>query len=49
MNDIYLMSYMTRSGRNEICGRNVANHPKVPRVWSSDPVSLDLEESHMRI
>ena len=43
------MSNVTRSGRNEICERNVAYHPEVPWVWSSDPGSLDLEESHIRI
>ena len=48
MNDIYLMSDMTRSGKNEICGRNVAYYPEVPRVRSSDHGSLDLEESDMR-
>ena len=49
MNDIYLMSTMTRSDRNEIWGRNVAYYPEVPRDWSSDPGSLDLKESHVRI
>ena len=32
MNDIYLMSYLTRSGRNEIYERNVAYYPEVPSV-----------------
>ena len=49
MNDIHLMSNVTRSGRNEICERNVAYHLEVPWVWSSDAGSLDLEDSDMRI
>ena len=49
MNDIYLMSNLTRSGRNEIYEKNVAYYPEVPSAWSSDPGSLDLKESDMRI
>ena len=30
MNDIHLMSNVTRSGKNEICERNVAYYPEVP-------------------
>ena len=30
MNDIYLMSNVTGSGRNEIFERNVAYNPEVP-------------------
>ena len=46
---IFMMSDLIESGRNEICERNVAQYLEVPWVWSSDPGSLDLGESDMRI
>ena len=46
---IFIMSDFIESGRNEICKRNVAYYSEVPWVWSSDPESLDLEDSDMKI
>ena len=49
MNNINLMPNVTGNRRNEICKRNVAYHFEVPWVWGSDPGSLDLKDSDVRI